>query len=67
MLANRLKAKIIERGFSIADVARQIGLHPATFWRKCKGISNFTLKEIKAIKELLNLTEAETKYIFFDE
>lgn len=67
MLENRLKGKIIERGSTMDDVARSIGVHPVTFRRKCKGTSSFTLKEIKCIKSTLNLSEEETKFIFFDE
>ena len=67
MLSNRLKGKIIEKGSSVAQVCKAIGINPATFWRKCNGASSFTRKEIIAIKEFLQLTVEEVMYIFFSD
>ena len=67
MLSNKLKAKIIEKGSSVAEVSKAIGINPATFWRKCNGSSSFTRKEIIGIKEFLHLTVGEVMYIFFED
>lgn len=67
MLSNRLKAKIIEKGSSVSDTAKNIGINPATFYRKCSGKSNFTRKEMLGIKDYLNLTSEEVMHIFFAE
>ena len=66
MIANRLKAKIIEKGFTVTEVTKAVGMTNTTFWRKCKGISEFTLKEVKAFKDVLSLTDDEVRYIFFE-
>lgn len=65
MLSNKLRAKIIEKGSSVSEVSKAIGINPATFWRKCNGVSSFTRKEILDIKEFLQLTVEEVMYIFF--
>ena len=67
MLSNRLRAKIIEKGSSVSEVSKAIGINPATFWRKCNGVSSFTRKEILDIKEFLHLTVEEVMYIFFTD
>lgn len=66
-MSNKLKAKIIERGESINSVSEFIGINPATFWRKARGISSFTLGEILKIKEFLHLSNDDVIYIFFAE
>lgn len=66
-MQNKLRAKIIERGYSVNEVSAAIGINPATFWRKCKGISSFTLDEIQKIKAFLNLSDVEVMYIFFTD
>ena len=65
MLSNRLKAKIIEKGSSVSEVSKAIGINPATFWRKSNGVSNFTRKEILDIKECLDISPEEVMNIFF--
>ena len=40
---------------SIADMCAMLGISRTAFYRKCKGISEFTQSEIKKIVDFLNL------------
>lgn len=66
-MVNRLRGKIIEKGFTVSEVAKAMGINTVTFWRKCKGISGFTLKDIIAIRDFLALTNEELLFIFFTD
>jgi AraC-like DNA-binding protein len=66
---NKLKGKIVEKELSIEKVARQMGLHPATLYRRInqdKG-TTFTIGEALAIVEILDLTPQEATAIFFSQ
>jgi len=49
----KLKAAIVENGFTHADVAQAAGLTPATFSKKINGIGFFDEVEIKLISDFL--------------
>ena len=40
---------------SIADMCNMLGISRSAFYRKCKGITEFTQSEIKKIVDYLNL------------
>lgn len=44
-----------KRGKSIADMCSMLGISRSAFYRKCNGISEFTLSEIQKIIDYLNL------------
>ena len=50
-----LEYRMKERGITIADMCKILGISRSAFYRKCSGKSEFTLKEIKKIVEVLNL------------
>ena len=66
-----LKSKITLHGMTVAkltDRLNEAGLEIAvsTMYLKLRGESEFDRAEIKAIKEVLQLTDAEVMDIFFD-
>lgn len=55
---NLLKAKIIEKGTTVENVARGIGINPVTFFRKMNGKqSDFYCHEILGICKLLDIRD----------
>lgn len=50
-----LEYKMKERGKSISDMCLMLGISRSAFYRKCKGISEFTQSEIQKIVDFLNL------------
>ena len=66
-----LKSKITLHGMTVAkltDRLNEVGLEIAisTMYMKLQGKSEFDRAEIKAIKDVLHLTDAEVMDIFFD-
>ena len=66
-----LKSKITLHGLNVAELTKKLnenGLDIAvsTMYLKLRGGSEFDRAEIKAIKEVLQLTDAEVMDIFFD-
>lgn len=59
------RAKYIEHGMNSDDVARIMGINPATLYRKMGGISDFTRNEIQLFRAALQLSPKETDAIFF--
>lgn len=62
---NALKGKTVEHGYTMEDLARGIGINPATLSRKMSGDSDFTRSEIIMIRDILSLSSAEVESIFF--
>lgn len=65
--ANRLLAKMTEKGISKNDLASAIGVDGATLYRKLNGDSDFKRTEIEIIRNRLALTINEAEAIFFAE
>lgn len=64
MNKQQLRLKCLAKGFNVTDLPGKIGISTATFYRKCKS-NEFTIREVKAIKEILSLSDKDTKSIFF--
>lgn len=62
---NKLKAKIIENGFTLEQIAQKLGINPATMYRKMTLESDFTRNEIAILKEVLHLSIDDINAIFF--
>ena len=60
----KLKGKIIEKGKNIESVSADLGIHPATFYRKMKD-NSFEIKEVDKLVKILSLTGEEASAIFF--
>lgn len=58
-LFNRMR----EQGLSITDMYRALNMSRSSFYRKCNGQSEFTLKEITRIMEILSVRDPNE--IFF--
>ena len=50
-----LEEKMREKGKSIADMCRMLGISRSAFYRKRNGISEFTQNEIRKIVDFLEL------------
>ena len=59
------RAKIVERGKTMRDVAVAIGCSEATLSRKVNGISDFTRNEIQLFRQSFCLSSEEVEHIFF--
>ena len=55
MNAELLLEKIKEKGMSIGDICKRLDMSRSAFYRKIKGITEFTQSEIARICELLDL------------
>ena len=64
MNVKKLKAKLIECGISIRQIAAELGMSKSTFYRKMKTAS-FTVEQVIQIADYLNLTHDEIMEIFF--
>lgn len=65
---NKLKGKIIEKGFNISKLAKMINLDASTLYRKlANNGTKLTIKEADMIVETLNLTVDEANAIFFSQ
>ena len=60
-----MKMKIVN--LTTEKVAKEIGIDPATFYRKKIGESDFYRSEIQILSKILKLTSEEVDAIFFDE
>lgn len=62
----KLKAAIVEHGSTTEKLAESIGIHPATMYRKLAANGQgFTIGEVEAIADVLNLSSEECTRIFF--
>ena len=61
---NLLKSKIALAGLSFKEVAQKIGIPYQNFSKRKAGKIEFNAKEIKALKEVLNLTNDDVVAIF---
>lgn len=64
---NRKKfhGQVIEKGFTLEEIANKIGVNPATLYRKMSGESDFSRKEIQDISAVLRLSDEDIMLIFF--
>ena len=64
-----LKGKIKEKAMTQGDVAERIGISLSRFNAKLNnfGGAEFSLGEVRALKKLLQLDQAQVDSIFFDE
>lgn len=63
MNANKLRAKIKENGFSQNCVAKKIGISANSFSRKILGKRDFTLSEVIALCEVLNIENPQEIFL----
>ena len=66
-MTKELKILRIKYDFTQEDVARKLGIDKTTYCKKEKGEIAFSLKDIKKIKALYNLTTEKLAQIFLTE
>jgi transcriptional regulator with XRE-family HTH domain len=66
---NPIEFKIaqIRAGVSKEDIAKYLGVNPATVYRKFNGESDFTLSELRKLKKVLHLSKEDVDRIFLSE
>lgn len=64
MKANEIRSKVAEKGLTMAEFAKQLGIDRASVFRKLNGSSEFTVGEAQKAKEALGLTDMEAVSIF---
>lgn len=68
MHVNRFKGKVIERGLTMTELARKMGIDRSTLYRKIENDgSTLTIKEVNSICRILDLTKEEATAIFFSQ
>lgn len=60
-----LREKMDQSGYKLRFIAEKVGLTYQGLLNKLNNIREFKASEIKALSDLLNLTEAERTAIFF--
>lgn len=72
MDGRKLKSELVLHGYSVEtllSLLEEHGIHMtrSTWYRKTRGISEFTRKEIEALTHVLNLDQESMIDIFFKE
>ena len=62
---NEFRAILARKEMSATEIAKKIGIDPATLSRKMSGQSDFYRSEIEKLCKVLALTPEETLQIFF--
>lgn len=65
MNGNLLKAKIVEKGLSVTELAGRISMDRSSLYRKLSNSQKMTIGEVVRIKEALEMTNEEASNIFF--
>ena len=61
---NKLKGKIVERGWNVEKLAESIGVERSSMYRKLNNFEKITIGEAKRIATALNLSNEDASYIF---
>lgn len=64
---NKLRGKIVERGFSQQELAQSIGIDRSTFYRKMKNNGDFSIGEVAVIAKVMQLSNEEAIEIFLSK
>lgn len=61
-----LKAILVKNGKNVDWLAAQMGYSSTNLYNKLRGHTNITLNEVNKIREILGMSDEETKEIFFN-
>ena len=61
---NKLKGKIVEKGWNIEMLAERIGVERSSMYRKLNNFEKITIGEAKKITAVLNLSDEDASSIF---
>jgi len=64
---NKLKGKIVEKGYSISSLANATGIKKGALYRKLSNGSKFLIKDADTIAHVLCLNAEEVNAIFFSQ
>ena len=62
---NKFKARVVEMGLRMSEIADCLCINQATLNRKINGVSDFSRSEIQILREKLQLDIALADQIFF--
>ncbi|WP_346698616.1 helix-turn-helix transcriptional regulator [Thomasclavelia spiroformis] len=62
---SRLKAKLVEMGFSYEYCAKELGISKNTFTKKINNVEKFSIPQANKLAEILKLSQEEKVLIFF--
>lgn len=62
--SNELKAQLARKDLTQAQLADAIGISLNTIWKKITGHNSFTVDEVRAIRDVLELDDNAIKEIF---
>ena len=62
--AGKLKGKLVEKGITVSDISKVLGIAPSTFYRKMDS-NSFKICEADKIVTVLSLSLKEANEIFF--
>ena len=60
----KLKGKIVEKGWNVETLAEHMGVDRSSLYRKLNNFEKITIGEAKTITELLNLSNEDASSIF---
>lgn len=61
---NYLKYLIVSKGLKVEDIARMLGMTKQCLYRKMNGKHEWYLRDIKKLKEFLEMSDEEVKKVF---
>ncbi len=65
---NRLRGKMVERGYNVETLSKAIGVNTSTLYRKlARSDDMFTIANATRIGKILQLSPVEMTEIFFDQ
>ena len=67
MNINELNVELVRKGLTIPKLAEKIGIGKKALYQKFKGITQFTLPEIRSICSVLNIQGERILEIFFND
>ena len=67
MNISELNVELVRKGLTIPKLAEKIGIGKKALYQKFKGITQFTLPEIRSICSVLNIQGERILEIFFND
>ena len=67
MDSNALRAEIARKGFTLPKIAEAIGIGKKAMYEKLSGKTEFKRSEMKALKDVLDISDEKVTEIFFAE
>jgi hypothetical protein len=65
--ANLLKAEMVKQNVNAEELAERIGMKKSAFFRRLNGSVDFSVEEVRKVKNALKLSGDQTLQIFFGE